>query len=103
MATLVIRLYSNKMEIKNDKTNTIDTIIPDHEFSNNRLLIASITNATECLSKYIYKNTKSLIKPKIIIIPKEIIVKDISEADIKTIEFVAYQSGAREVIIQNNE
>ena len=99
MADFDIKLFKNRMQITNTKTGNIDNLIPTNSFSNDRLLIASLTNAIECLQKYLKENTKSFIKPKLTFTPMEIITDDFSEAEVRIIQDVAYQSGAREVII----
>jgi len=102
MAVLVIKLFKNRLEIINEKTNTKDIVQAKNPFSNERLLISSITNATECLGNYLKENVKGLIKPKITIIPMDINYEDISEVEVRAIQEFVYKAGAREVIIDKN-
>jgi hypothetical protein len=103
MADFDIKLYKNKFVITNIKTNNTDVVIPQKSFSNDRLLIASLSNAIECLQKYIKDNSNGFIKPRVTFTPMEIINNDFSEAEIRIIQDVAYQSGAREVVINNSK
>jgi hypothetical protein len=99
MADFNIKLFKDKMEITNTKTGNIDIVKPSKSFSNNRLLIASVTSAIECLQQYLKENNKSFIKPKLTFTPMEINKDYFSEAEVMIIQNVAYQAGAREVVI----
>ncbi len=101
MADFDIKLFKNKMEITNKKTGAVDIVIPTKRFSNDRLLIASLTNIIECLQNYLKDNGKGFFKPKLTFTPMEIITDDFSEAEVRIIQDVAYKAGAREVIINN--
>jgi len=103
MADLIMRLYKNKMVIVNMKKNKEDILIPSSPFSNDRLLIASMVQASNCLRAYLEKNVKGILKPKITIIPLEIVTNDFSEADELAILTFAYKAGAREVILKTSE
>ncbi|GMO36837.1 MAG: hypothetical protein Ta2B_16740 [Termitinemataceae bacterium] len=102
--SVFIKLYENKMYLKNTKSGIEYTITPTHDFSQKGLLIGNVDNAIDCL-----KNGLKQIMPKIYFLKPKIYIQpmtnidEITQAEAHTIIEVAYQAGARELFIIKNE
>ncbi|GHU77331.1 hypothetical protein FACS189461_5650 [Spirochaetia bacterium] len=102
--SVFIKLYENKMYLKNTKSGIECTITPYNNFSQKGLLIGNIDNAIDCL-----KNGLKQIMPKIYFLkPKMYIqpmtnIDEITQAEEHTIIEVCYKAGAKELFIIKNE
>jgi hypothetical protein len=101
---IYIKLYENKIYLKNIKTNIEYTIIPDKPFSQNGLLIANIDIATENIKNGIKKVMTKIpfLKPKIYAQPMKDI-NEITQTEVLGIMQAFYKAGARELILIKNE
>jgi hypothetical protein len=102
--SIYIKLYENKIYLKNTKTYSENTIIPDRPFSYNGLLIANIDEATTYLKIGIKQIMPMIyfLKPKIYLQPMKNI-DEITQAEQHAIIEAVYKAGARELIIIENE
>lgn len=66
-------------------------------FSTNRLLIGQFTVAEELLKKAFAHFSKSLVSPKVVMHPLEMIDETLSEVEEKVLREVALSAGARDV------
>jgi uncharacterized protein (UPF0248 family) len=102
--SIYIKLYENKIYFKNTKTNEEYTIVAEHRFSCNGLLIANIDKATE----YIKNGLKQImpriyfLKPKIYLQPMKNI-NEITQTEQYAIIEAIYSAGARELFIIKDE
>jgi len=101
-----IKLYENKIYLRNIKTNNEHTIIPDKPFSRNGLLVANIDIAAETIKigikEIMTKASLLFIKPKIYVQPMKDI-NEITQTETLGIMQAFYMAGAREVILIKNE
>jgi len=102
--SIFVKLYENKIYLKNTKTNIEHTIIPNKPFSHNGLLIANIDEAVINIKNGIKQVMPKffILKPKIYLLP----MKDINEIT-QTEQYgyidAFFQAGARELHIIKNE
>jgi hypothetical protein len=99
-----IRLYKNKIYLKNFKTNNEYTITADFPFSHNGLLVADIDKSIEYIKigiKYVMLKIY-LLKPRIYLQPMKNI-DEITQAEQHAIIEAVYMAGAREIIIIKDE
>jgi hypothetical protein len=102
--SIYVKIYENKMYLKNTKNGKEYTLSAYKDFSYKGLLIANIDNAIECMKSGLeqIKSSIQLLKPKIYIqLMKNI--EEITQAEEHAILEVGYKAGARELILIKNE
>ena len=102
--SIYIKLYENKIYLKNTKTYNEHTITVDKPFSHNGILIANIDKAIEYLKEGIKQVMPKIyvIKPKIYLQPMKDI-NEITQAEHHAIMEAVYKAGARELFIIKDE
>jgi hypothetical protein len=102
--SIYIKLYENKIYLRNTKTNDEYTLASDTPFSHNGLLIANIDKAAECVKIGIKQVMPRIyfFKPKVYLQPMKN-VDEITQSEQHAIIEVIYKAGARELIIIKDE
>jgi len=104
MMSIFIKLYENKMYLKNTKTNIEHTIIANKPFSLGGLLIGNIDEAIINIKNGIKQVMPRifLIKPKIYLQPMKD-TNEITQTELHGYIEAFYKAGARKIIIIKNE
>jgi hypothetical protein len=102
--SIYIKLYENKIYLRNTKTNNEYALVSDTPFSHKGLLVANIDKAVECIKIGIKQVIPRIyfLKPKVYLQPMKN-VDEITQSEQYAIIEVIYKAGARELIIIKDE
>ena len=103
--SMLVKIFDNKMDVRNTKNGLAYTVHADKMYSSAALLIADIDAAVECLSQAVerVKMPFMLIKPKYYIFPGRISGAELSQTEEHALKITGLRAGARDVVIVKNE